>query len=152
MNTRGIGQRALWTLVGITIGVSVITAAERKIRMKDLPPAVQKAVQSETQGSTLVGLSKETENGKTFYEAETKQNGRTRDVTFDAAGTIVSVEQQIALEEAPAPVQTALTALGKVVLLETVTKGSTTYYEAQIDKKGKRSEVAVDANGKRIKA
>src|SRR5262245_28396808 len=155
MKSRTIVRSSLWTIIGVAIvaiGARAVTAAERKVQMKDLPPAVQKAVQAETQGTTLVGLSKETEKGKTFYEAETKQNGRTRDITFDTAGDIVSVEQQIALDEAPAPVRTTLTALGKVVLLETVTKGSTMYYEAQVEKNGKRSEVTVDANGKRIKA
>jgi uncharacterized membrane protein YkoI len=139
-------------IVAIAVSASAVSAAERKVQMKDLPPAVRTAVEAETQGTTLVGLSREKEHGRTVYEAETRQNGRTRDVTFDAAGRIVSVEQQIALDEAPAPVQAALRALGTVVLLETVTKGSTVYYEAQVEKKGRRSEVAVDANGKRIKA
>src|SRR5262245_13706456 len=138
-------------IVGVAIVVSVADAAERKVRMKDLPAVVQKAVQAETQGLTLVGLTRETENGKIFYEAETKKDGRTRDILFDATGNVVSVEQQIALDEAPAPVKAAFSALGKVVLIETVTKGSIVTYEAQVVKNGKRSEVVVDGTGQRVK-
>ena len=62
-------------------------ASEKAVKMKDLPPAVQKAVQEQTQGAELKGLAKEVEKGKTFYEAETMVNGRTRDLLFDDAGT-----------------------------------------------------------------
>jgi hypothetical protein len=37
------------------------TAAEKKLHMKDLPPAVQKTVQEQTKGAEIKGLSKETE-------------------------------------------------------------------------------------------
>ena len=43
--------------------------AEKPLKMKDLPSAVQKAVQAQTKGAELKRLSKEVENGKTFYEA-----------------------------------------------------------------------------------
>jgi len=45
---------------------------EKKIKRSDLPPAVEKAVEAQTQGVTIRGFSKEKENGQTFYEAELK--------------------------------------------------------------------------------
>src|SRR6266480_2153799 len=98
----------------VVIAASVSIAAqsteppEQKVRMKDLPAAVQKAVQQETAGARLKGLAKEVEHGQTFYEAETVVNGRTRDVLFDASGKVVEIEEQILPTEAPAPVMAAL--------------------------------------------
>ena len=43
---------------------------EVKVKMQDLPLAVQKTVREQAKGATLHGLSKEIEDGKTFYEAE----------------------------------------------------------------------------------
>jgi uncharacterized membrane protein YkoI len=135
----------------VLLGAGRGAAAERKVQMKDLPPAVRTAVEAETKGATVKGLSREVEGGKTFYEAETVVNGKTRDLLFDAAGKLVEVEEELALDAAPAPVRTALSGRGKVLKLESVTKGSIVTYEAQVQKNGKKSEVALDADGKPVK-
>lgn len=122
-------------------------AAEKKMQLKNLPPAVQKAVQEQTKGATLVGFAEERENGKVLYEAETRLNGRTRDLLFDHTGVLVEVEEEVALETLPAAVQSALTTRGKALKVEALTKGSTVTYEAQVEKNGKKSEVVVDALG-----
>jgi uncharacterized membrane protein YkoI len=127
-----------------------ISAREKKVQMKNLPPAVQKAVQDQTKGATLVGLSEEREDGKVLYEAETKVNGHTRDLLYDSAGTLLEVEEEVAPGAVPAAVQSSLITHGKVLKVESVTKGSTITYEAQVKKNGKTSEVVVDANGKAI--
>jgi len=129
-------------------------AAETKIKEKDLPPAVQQAVKQHSQGATVVGFAKEVENGKTLYEAEMKVGERTKDVTFDADGKVVSVEEQVALESVPAPARAAIekaAGKGKVGIVETVTEGGVTFYEAQIKTGAKSSEVKVDAAGKPVK-
>jgi hypothetical protein len=94
-------------------------ASEKAVKMKDLPPAVQKAAQEQTKGSELKGLAKEVEKGKTFYEAETVIHGRARDLLFDDAGALVEV----------------------------LTKGTEVTYEARIKKGLKTSEVQVKADG-----
>lgn len=127
-----------------------LSAQDKKVQLKNLPAAVQKAVQDQTKGATLVGLSEEREDGKVLYEAETKVNGRTRDLLFDSAGTLVEVEEEVAPAALPAAVQSSLSAHGKVLKVESVTKGSTVTYEAQVEKNGKKSEVVVDANGNAI--
>ena len=96
-------------------------APEQKVRMKDLPPVVQTAVQQQTAGARIKGLAKE------------------------------EVEEQILLSEAPAPVQTALAGRGKLLILEKVTKGDRIAYEAHVDNKGKKSEIVLDAAGKPTK-
>jgi uncharacterized membrane protein YkoI len=138
------------TLSALALAAGAV-ASEKKVQMKDLPPAVQKAVQEETKGAVLKGLAKETENGKTYYEAETTVNGHARDLLFDTAGKLVEVEEEIAMDAAPAAVQSALKGKGKVLMLESVKKGDTVTYEAHIERNGKKSELALDASGKPIK-
>ncbi len=133
----------------VVTGVGVF-AQDKKMQLKNLPTAVQKAVEEQTQGATLVGFAEEREDGRIFYEAETKVNGRARDLLFDGAGTLVEVEEEVAPAALPAAVQSALRTHGKVLKVESVTKGSTVTYEAQVEKNGKKSDVVVDATGNAI--
>jgi uncharacterized membrane protein YkoI len=123
---------------------------ETKVKLKDLPEPVQKAVQEQTKNAKLKGLSKEVEKGATFYEVETSVNGKTRDVLLDTSGNVVEVEEAVAFSSLPPAVQKTLTAsagAGKILSVESVTKGSVVSYEAVIRKDGKKSEVAVNADG-----
>jgi uncharacterized membrane protein YkoI len=139
----------------ITIALALLIAAaappaDTKISLKQLPAAVQKAVQENLDGGTIKGVSTEKEKGKTFYEVETLRAGHGRDLLFDAAGQLVSVEEEVALDAVPEAARTALTARGTVRKVELVTKGQVVFYEAVVEQKGKRSEVAVDAAGKPV--
>ena len=138
------------TILSVALLAASTWAAEVKVQMADLPPAVQAAVQEQTKTAKLVGLSKETEHGKTIWEAETTLNGKSRDVTFDKTGAIVTVEQEVDLDTIPAAAKAAIqkklvtAALKKV---ESVTEGKSTTYEATIVKAGKTSEIGVNADG-----
>jgi uncharacterized membrane protein YkoI len=139
------------TVGALVLSVAGLAGAEKKIQAKDLPPAVQKAIPDETKGATIKGYAREIEGGKTLYEVETTVNGHSRDLLFDATGRLVEVEEAISLDAVLAAVRTALETRGKIVTVETVTKGQTLTYEAVVLKNGKKSEVAVDATGKTIK-
>jgi uncharacterized membrane protein YkoI len=138
--------------LALALTVTGMTAADKKVQMKDLPAAVQNAVQAEeAKGAKIVGLATEVEDGKTMYEVETTVGGKTRDLLLNAAGVVVETEEETALDAVPAAVKTALEARGKVGKVETVTKGTRVIYEAVVEKNGKKSEVAVDAAGKATK-
>ena len=125
-------------------------ASEKKVKMQDLPPAVQETVKAQTQGATLLGLNMEVENGKTEYEPETKVNGHSRDIQIDTAGKILAVEEEVPFESIPAAAKAGLTKLatGRMIKkVESVTKGKTVTYEAVVTKNGKSSEIVVSANG-----
>jgi uncharacterized membrane protein YkoI len=127
--------------------------AETKVTLKQLPPAVQEAVKAQSTGATVRGYSREVKDGKALYEVELSVKGRTRDLTFDAQGTIVSDEQQTTLSEIPAPARAAIqkgATGGKLTLVEKVVEGSSTFYEGHITKAGKEIEIKVDANGKSV--
>jgi hypothetical protein len=95
-------------------------------------------------------LSKEDERGKTFYEAETMRNGKSRDILIDPAGAVVEVEEEIGLDSLPAPAKAAIehrAERGKILKVESVTSAGAVHYEATINKGGKKSEIAVNADG-----
>jgi hypothetical protein len=131
--------------------LTVSAFAESKLKVENLPPAVQKTVKEQTQDAKLVGLSKEKEGGKTVYELETMVNGKSRDLMIDSAGTILSVEDEVALDSIPEAAKKAIqgkVATGKITKVETVTKGSEVSYEAAYtSKSGKKAEYGVNADG-----
>lgn len=125
-------------------------AAETAVKMKDLPPAVQKTVTEQTKGAQIKGISKEVEKGKTMYEVETMVNGKSRDLMIDASGSLASVEEPVATDSIPPAAKAALEKLaagGRIKSVESVTKGQTVTYEAVIVKGLKKSEVVVAADG-----
>lgn len=142
----------LFTLLAWSIASPSMAQKEITVRMSDLPPAVRQAVDTETKGATVKGLSKEVEKGQTFYEAETLVNGRSRDILVDASGKVVEVEEQIDPKDAPTAVRAALQNKGTLLRLESVKHGDKPVtYEALVkNKAGKRSEIALDADGKPV--
>jgi hypothetical protein len=128
------------------------SAQEKKIKRSDLPPAVEKTVAAQSQGATIKGFSTEKEKGETFYEAEMMVNGHSKDVLIAADGTVVEVEEQVALDSLSADVKAGLqvkAGKGKILKVESLTKkGKLVAYEAQVETNGKKSEVQVGPDGK----
>src|SRR5579885_1082770 len=83
-------------------------AAETKINIQDLPPAVQGAMRAQTNGATILGASKEREDGRMTYEVETRLNNKGRDLTFAEDGTLLEVEQEVNLDSLPQRAQEAI--------------------------------------------
>jgi uncharacterized membrane protein YkoI len=144
------------TLVIASIVVTLAGAAqgaEKKVRLQDVPASVQKAIADAGRGATLKGVTTEQEKGKTLYEAEYRIGRRSKDVTFDAQGGVVSVEEETELSALPAGARSAIekaAGTGKIVMIETVTEGGATSYEAHLSNAGKTTEIKVDAFGKRL--
>jgi uncharacterized membrane protein YkoI len=141
--------------VPIVIALSLSTtlfAQEKKIQRTDLPPAVEKTVAAHSQGATIKGFSTEKENGQTYYEAKMAVSGHTKDVLIDPAGTVVEVEEQVALDSVPAAVKDGLQAKagkGKILKVESLTKhDKLVAYEARVQTDGKKSEIQVGPDGK----
>jgi hypothetical protein len=128
------------------------SAQEKKIKRSDLPPAVEKTVAAQSEGATIKGFSTEKEKGQTLYEAEMTVNGRSKDISMTADGSIVEVEEQVAFDSLPADVKAGLQAKagkGKILKVESLTKkGKLVAYEAKVDTNGKKSEVQVGPDGK----
>ena len=136
-------------------GLAFAQNSEKKVKMSDLPAAVQAAVKEQSKGAQLRGLAKEVEGGKTFYEAELKVNGHNKDILFDTEGKVVEVEEQVTLASLPAAVRSEIqkqAGKGRIVIVESVTKdGTLVYYEAQIKGTGKAREIKVSTEGALVK-
>jgi hypothetical protein len=128
------------------------SAQEKKIKRSDLPPAVEKTVAAQSAGATIKGFSTEKEKGQTLYEVELTVNGHSKDISMAADGSIVEVEEQVAMDSLSAEVKAGLQAKagkGKILKVESLTKkDKLVAYEAQVDTNGKKSEVQVGPDGK----
>jgi hypothetical protein len=127
-------------------------AQEKKIKRSDLPPAVEKTVATQSAGATIRGFSTEKEKGQTLYEVEMTVNGHSKDISMTADGSIVEIEEQVALDALSPEVKAGLQAKagkGKILKVESLTKkDKLVAYEAQVDTNGKKSEVQVGPDGK----
>lgn len=127
-------------------------AQEKKLKKSELPAAVQKTVDEQSQGATVRGFSTEKENGQTIYEAELTISGHSRDISMDSNGSVLEVEDQVDFDSLPAAVQDGLkkkAGPGKITKVESLTKkGRLVAYEAAVLTGARRSEVQVGPDGK----
>ncbi len=128
------------------------SAQEKKIKRSDLPPAVEKTVAAQSAGATIRGFSTEKEKGQTLFEVEMTVNGHSKDISMAADGSIVEIEEQLALDSLSSELKAGLQAKagkGKLVKVESLTKkDKLVAYEAQVLTNGKKSEVQVGPDGK----
>jgi len=142
------------TALILSAGPSLAQEIERPARMKDLPQAVQTTVREQSRGAVVLGLTVETENGQTFYEASLKVKGRVRDVLIDASGNVVEVEEQVTLASLPPAARAEIVrqaGKGRILMVESITKNNAIVaYEAHVKTAGKISEIKVDPYGKTL--
>lgn len=142
------------TLIGSLTILALTSAgfADMKIKRADLPAIVRAAADEVSQGATITGYSRTVENGRTYYEVEMKSGSMAKDITLNAQGKVISVEQEVTLEELPEAARAAIqkaAGKGTITKVETITKGSAIYYEALVQG-GTNKEVVVDARGKLV--
>jgi len=144
---------SIFSVCAISAGICV--AQEKRVKMKDLPEAVQKTVAEQSKGATIKGLSKEVEKGQTLYEVELTVDGHSKDVTIDSSGKVVEAEEQVQLSSLPEPIQTAIkqnVGTAQIQMVESVIKGGTLqYYEVHTKKGLKKSEIKIGTDGKVVK-
>jgi len=144
-----------WTLTVLVLTCAIASQAatqERRLKRSDLPAAVQKTADQESQGATVRGYSSEKNGDQLEYEVAMTVRGHNRDVTIAADGAVVEIEEEIALDSLPAPVRTGLlqqAGSGKILNVETLTKrGALVAYEAHVRTGAKRSEIQIGPDGK----
>src|SRR4029077_2473901 len=129
-------------------------AQEKKIDSHDLPAAVQKTVTEQAEGATIRGYSTEVEKGKRLYEAQLTINGHSKDISMDANGEIVEIEEEVSMASLPTGVKDALTkaaGAGTITKVESITKnGKLVAYEAAVKNGSKHSEIQVGPEGNKL--
>jgi hypothetical protein len=141
-------------IIGTAFLAMTVSAQEKKLARKDLPPAVEKTVAEQSKGATITGFSTEVEDGKKIYEAALVVDGHGRDISMDKDGRVLEIEDEVKLASLPPAVQDGLKAaagkgtLGKV---EALTKnGKLVAYESVVTLAGKHHEVQVGPDGKKL--
>src|SRR5262249_324087 len=135
-----------------SVGVSLMAAwGQGKLALKDLPAPAQKTIQETLKGGEIKAISREKEGGVTQYEVESMLNGKHRDFNVDTKGNLVEVEEETAIERIAPGARDAIVkkvGTGKISMVETLTEGGQTYYEAAYTTKaGKKAEVTVKPDG-----
>ena len=151
--------RTLTVLLAIVaLGGSALAQGEKgkSLQLKDLPAAVQKTVQANLNGGEIKNIAKEKEGGVEQYEVESVLNGKARDFNVDSKGALLVVEEATTFDAIPAAAKAGILKKvgdGKLGMVETFTKtGQPMMYEAAYtDKKGKKHEVLVKADGTETK-
>jgi hypothetical protein len=141
-------------LVSMVALFSLAEASEKKITRAQLPPAVAKTLDEHSRGATVKGLSAETSEGKTVFEAELSVDGHATDILIDGQGNIIELEEEVAFASLPPAVKDGLTrAAGKGTLekVESLTKkGTLVAYEAVVRDGTRTREVQVGPDGKKL--
>jgi hypothetical protein len=129
-------------------------AREQRVKLKDLPEAVQKTVREQSKGARVRGLSKEIKDGKTYYEVELRVNRHNKDVLIDSTGAVIEIEEEVPLSSLPAAARAEIekqAGKGKILSVESIAENNTiTAYEAHLSKAGKRSEIKITPDGRLI--
>jgi len=126
-------------------------AQEKKITAKDVPAAVISAFKTAYPNATIRGYAREKENGKVFYEIESREGTTTRDVLYNPEGTVAEIEESIAATDLPVEVQQALKEKfpkAVVTKAEKTTAGDKVSYEIVARQGKKRVTIEFDSSGK----
>jgi uncharacterized membrane protein YkoI len=126
---------------------------EKKVNNKNVPAAVISAAANVFPNAKVKGWSKETEDGKTFYEAEMIEGQTKRDVLFRPDGNIEIVEEEIVKSSIPEAVQSALKSRypkAEVDVAEKLIKDGAVQYELHL-KKAPKKEIVFTPEGKFVK-
>jgi uncharacterized membrane protein YkoI len=148
-------NRRRWFLLGGLFIASTALAQEqpKSIELKEVPKPVQRAVQLWMAGGSLDSIDQVQEEGRVTYEVEfTSKEGKDRDFTVMANGTLLSLE--IALADAPGPVQKTLKNEAGTDTLDSIEKNfdteEPTFDISFVTNDGQDRDFTLDGNGKVI--
>lgn len=126
-------------------------AQEKKITAKQVPAAVITAFKTSYPNATIRGYAQEKENGKVFYEIESREGTTQRDVLYNADGTVAEIEESIPATDLPAAAQEGIHKKypkAVISLAEKTTAGDKVGYEVAARQGKRRITMEFDADGK----
>ncbi len=146
-------------LAALSIGCS------QRVDLAMTAPQAAEAIKSAFPDATLVKATREPKAGLKTYEATLMRDGRTTDVLVSAEGALIEIENQVSLEEVPAPAADTIKGIvgkGRITRLEKVEHRyalescqmtridpPSVFYEVKYRKWGIRDEAQVNPDGSR---
>jgi hypothetical protein len=138
----------------ILFAIPNFSFAEHRISKSDLPVVVSRTADAQSDGAIVVGYAKDVEKGKTEYEVQLMVDGHTKDVTIDAQGNILEVEEQVLQSALAANVLNGLRAQagkGSIKKVESLMKhDKIVAYEAQVVAGKRHWEIQVGPDGQKL--
>lgn len=138
--------------LGVTACVSANEEKEETVSMDKVPQAVKDTLKQYASESDVKTVEKGDQDGTKVFEFDITHGKHSFEVAITPDGKFIGTEEDIQLADMPEAAQAALKAQagdGKLSGFEkAVDKDNKTTYEADIQKGGKKFEVAVDAYGK----
>jgi uncharacterized membrane protein YkoI len=148
-------------LLGVLAFATIVRAQEdkaKKIPLDKVPKAIKKAINTRFPGAKVNSVEKEVENGKVTYDVELKQKGRKFEMDILENGTIIEIEKEVLQKRVPKIIKRVKAKFPKATIKEVMEvnkvkgkKETRDHYEVTIDLDGKKQEVIVSLDGKRIK-
>jgi uncharacterized membrane protein YkoI len=150
-----ITTAAAFALVaGLAVHAFAAEEKEEAITLDKVPKPVKEALAKYATDAEVKKVEKGDEDGKTVYEFDIEQGTRKYELSLSRKGKFMGTEEDMDLSAMPEAARKALTDQatgGKLSGGEkAVDKNNKVTYEADIEKNGKKTEVAVDADGKVI--
>ena len=142
--------RIAFAIMTFSVAGMTASAQERKITEKEVPAAVIKAFITTYPTATIKGFAREKENGKIFYEIESRDGETGRDVLYNPDGSVAEIEETIAASDLPAVVQATIRSKypGAVVMkAEKTIQGEKIGYEVIVKQGKRRISLEFDADG-----
>ena len=124
---------------------------EEKVVLAEVPEAARNTILHQAAGHKVREIEKETEHGRTVYEAEWRVGGKEVEVKVAADGKLLERETEIALKDVPETARKTIlkeAAGTKVTEVEKVVAGDRVTYEAEWKTDGKEIEITVSPAGK----
>lgn len=123
---------------------------ELQVFPAEIPPVVYAAMKKATGCQSIGDIIKNFEDGEITYDAEFNSAGKSRTVSFDPSGAIVSEETEVQASETPAAVQQAIAELAKSGKVGTITKSvedGDTAFDVDVRRGGKWQAISLGSDG-----
>ncbi len=130
-------------------------AQDKKIPLKKVPAKVLAAFHKAYPKGEIKGTSIESENGHHYYEIESVEGTKNRDMLVTRSGKITEVETTISETELPQPVMKTLNTKFKslkIIKAEEVKSGNKVTYELTIESNNKKHGITILPDGKILKS
>ena len=152
----------LSAVVGLLMLAAVAVAADKaeKIPLDKVPKAVMDSIKGRFPNCEIASVEKEKEDTKIVYDIELKHEGRKYEMDILEDGTILEVEKEIALKDAPeALIKTVKEKFPGATIKDVMEvnkvkdkKETPDHYEVTIETADKKTqEVIVSLDGKEVK-
>ncbi len=138
------------SLVFILLSTGSLSAQEKKIDKNDLPKAVLNTFQKKYPDAVIKGTSIEKENGKTYYEIESIDGSRRRDLLYTKSGKVAEIEETLASNDIPDFVKSSVMKKYpncEINKAEKITSGKRISYELVVKQGIQKQEIVLDSKG-----